>query len=413
MAAEGENQYFELVYKNSDGKFRTSTKIYELDNKDLDKTYYFIKLEQIYLTNIAFPIDISTEYLKFAVLKPETKQYCRHSIEKIYEIDFLKDKFQLSQTETISSYYQFCECLNICIGKAIETIKRDNDIKSIKYPYFEIYENKLNFIQLNEEINAQARNPDEHLLGFDKTLYILIGKYFNCDYGVNKDKNEIFYTVNNEFRVDGKEVFASHLSESFFYPDRTIYIETSRASNPKFDKTELGYTKREIHFRNNQDIVTLNQYLLLGTWETIQHSKNHYLRLTLDIDPEFIPMKDMDIVITNVLIKFHDIHDNISLFNASPGSIYSETEYNEMTFRKFINLNAENVHINNDPVETQLKSIRNHLSSQFPLVEAQDNNNIYYLLKNIHDIVNQSQLITPYGPTMAPPGNKKIKLNIN
>lgn len=410
-------EFFRLTNNHNDGKFRSATTLNEFSNVPGKKMYYFIKLERMYLDCLTFPIDSTREHIKFAVLKPNKDTYNRYSVESIYDEDTNKEKFFISKTETVSSYTRFCECINLAISKAIEKIFAEKEIYSITYPHFNIYEDKLTCIELNRIINEEVEVPIEHLLGFDNEFYTLIGYYFNCDYGIN-DKGEIFYAISpldNMYIPDKLEIVAKHQVNDFFYPDRTIYIETSRATDPKFDESDEGYSIKEIHFKNDQAYIDLNLYLLLGSWLTVDKGVKvkHYVRLTLDIEPEFHPLKEMNILIYYQTIEYNDIHDNISLFNASPGCIYTETEYNEMTFRKFINLNAENVHINNDPVETQLELIHNHLTSQFPLVQAQDNNNMYVLVKNIHDIANQSQLITPYGPTMAPPGNKKIKLNIN
>lgn len=407
-------KFFKLTNDHVDGEFRTDTTLFKFSDVPNKKMYYFIKLERMYLDYITFPIDSTTKNIKFAVLKPVEDSYNRYSVESIYNKDSEEKKFVISTTETVSSYTRLCECLNLAVDKAIEKIFAEKKIYSITYPHFNIYEDKLTCIELNKVINEEAEVHVEHLLGFDSEFYFLIGCYFNCDYGIN-DKGDIFYAISpldNTYIPEKLEIIAKHQVNDFFYPDRTMYIETSRG---EFNEDNETYTRKEIHFKNDRAFLDLNLYILLGSWITVKNGVDveHYVRLTLDIEPEFHPLKDMDIMIYFHIIEYNDIHDNISLFNASPGNIYTESEYNEMTFRKFINLNAENVHINNDPVETQLELIRTHLTSQFPVVEEQHNNNMYYLIKNIHDIVNQSQIITPYGPTMAPPGNKKIKLNIN
>lgn len=414
MSIIGGANFFKLTTNHDDGEFRSNTTLFKFSDVPDKKMYYFVKLERMYLDFITFPVQSTRNHIKFAVLKPIKDSYNRYSIESIYNEDKDNKEFFISTTETVSSYTRLCDCLNLAVDKAIEKIFAEKKIYSITYPRFNIYEDKLTCIELNRVVNEEIEVPIEHLLGFDYEFYSLIGFYFNCDYGINDD-GDIFYAISpldNTYIPDKLEIVAKNQVNDFFYPDRTIYIETSRGEFNENDKT---YTKKEIHFKNDHAFLDLNLYILLGTWTTVKGGIDveHYIRLTLDIEPEFHPLKEMDITIYYHKIEYDDIHDNISLFNASPGDIYTESEYNEMTFRKFINLNAENVHINNDPVETQLELIRTHLTSQFPVVEEQHNNNLYYLIKNIHDIVNQSQLITPYGPTMAPPGNKKIKLNIN
>lgn len=410
---EEESFYFKLE-KQDDELFRNEDYTKYLKNDSEKHLYYFIKLERLILSDMCFPVKVNRtgeeQKIIFALAEYNNGKNEYSVIYKDDKLIHLSDPREIIGTHTL-----LCTKINNIINSFIEEVTEFVELKSIYYPQFYIEEDKLTNIYLYKELREEGR---EVVLAFDKPLYSLIGKYFNCEYALNVDQTDktnyyIISIIRNEFLTRPLIINASHSVEDFFFPEKSLTVQVSRASKPTFTEEDTGFHSDIIYFRADHNIIELNKYILFATWQTMTTEVNipHTLRLSVETFPNFSPHNECDIIITGKMIVYEDIHDNMSLFNVIPGSLYSETEYNEMTFRKMINMKADNVHIQNDSVVEQLKLLNTHMGIQFPIMEESSDSNIAYLIKNIYDVLNQTQLITPMGPTIKPPGHKKIKLD--
>lgn len=409
-----EQSFYFRLQKQSDGLFRNKDYKKNLINEDEKHLYYFIKLDRLILTSMCFPVKINPyeneQKITFALSEYNEGENKYKVVYKIDELVHLSDPGEIIGTHTL-----LCMKINKIINSIVETVSKLDWIKVIYFPQFHITEDKLTHTYLYNELNSEGKDV---VLAFDNPLYKLIGKYFNCEYALNVDPKDTtnYYLISlnrTGYIGQGLSNKAIHSVEDFFYPEKRLTVQVSRESNPTFTKNDSGFHSDIIYFRPEHSIIELNKYILFATWQTMTKEVEipHTLRLSVETFSNFSPHNECRITITGKMIIYEDIHDNMSLFNVVPGNLYSETEYNEMTFRKMINMNATNVNIQNSSVVEQLKILNSHLEQQFPIMEESSYSNIAYLIKNIYDILNQTQLITPVGPTMSPPGHKKIKMD--
>lgn len=410
---EEEDFYYKLE-KQEDGLFRNEDYTKYLRNASDKHLYYFIKLERMILSNMCFPVKVNRtdeeQKITFALAEYVSGKNEYTIKYKDYKPIHLSDPREIIGTHTL-----LCTKINNIINSFIEEVSGFEELKSIYYPQFYIEEDKLTYIYLYQKLREEG---SEVVLAFDRPLYNLIGRFFNCEYALNVDQDDktnyyIISVIRNEFLTAPLTIIASHSVEDFFYPEKSLVVQVSRDNRPTFTEKDTGFHSNIIYFREDHNIIELNKYILFASWQTMAMEVDipHTLRLSVETFPIFSPHNECDIIITGKMIIYEDIHDNMSLFNVVPGSLYSETEYNEMTFRKMVNMKADNVHIQNDSVVEQLKMLNAHMGIQFPIMEESSNSNIAYLIKNIYDVLNQTQLIMPMGPTIKPPGHKKIKLD--
>lgn len=384
---------------------------------DDKKKYYFIKIEKIYLGNTTFPFQINYNaipiYEKFAVMcLQKDKKYEDLDYEAVIEYDgnplLLADSFEL-----IRSQMAFCERVNSHIKTALEYFNtKISGYKYLYYPEFTVFNGEL----LCEYTMVIGENGSTKLyvLGFGKNLFHLLGKYFRCEYGAKIDEttNEIsdrYYFVYPFNTAD--KIKATYQVNDFFYQEKNLYVETTRAVNPTFTEEDVGYKYQMITFRENEGVHEVNKYILIADNATIDENEvtTHRTRCKIKNNPWFLPDMDGYVIVKAKLVYTIDYFDNFVLFNVNVGDMYTEEEYEQLTFKKLVSITARNVYVENNLVHKLLLDIHDRFLNHFKSLEDMSTDNISQLVKNIYTILNQTQEITELGP----PSTKLSKIDFN
>lgn len=393
-------------------------RIFNRPNDD-EKKYYFIKIEKIYLGYCVFPFQINYDetplYVKFAIMAPQAnnpnKKYDYIDYEAVLESD---TSFQLAiGFELIRSQLAFCERVNSYIKTAVEYFKTFKDrYRYLYYPSFSVFNGELSCEYTLTEGTDNTIN-DLYVVGFDKNLFHLLGKYFQYEYGASFDANN--YILKNYYFIypynTDEKIKAVNQIEDFFHQEKILYIETTRAVNPTFTEADVGYKYNEISFRDESGIHEINKYILIANNATIDENAitTHRTRCKIKNNREFLPDIDSEIMVTAKLIFTDDYFDNFTLFNVKVGNMYTEEEYEQLTFKKMVSITARNVYVENNLVHQLLKEIHDRFLNHFKSLEDMSTDNISQVVKNIYTILNQTQEITELGP----PSTKLSKIDFN
>lgn len=429
-------QLFNFVLKlKTNGKFESEvdTRVFE---KSEQEKYYFIKLEKMYLGYITFPFKINYEdeklYTRFAIMAPQN--YVTNKRNKYVSYISVEDKYPLEteeeanktryllaeEQEMVSSPLSFCNRVNDLIHQFI-FVANNQLYKELYYPSFSVLNGEL--ICEYFKADGTKKDPDNNLdglllqsyvVGFDKNLFYLIGKYFQYEWGGRLieggtdvyDNYYFVYPYNTETKI-----IATHQTEDFFHQEKTLYVEVSRAIEPTFTKSDDGYNYLEIPFRDDKGIHEINRYILIASNATIEENSitPHSTKCMIKNSPHFIPDQDNRIIITARLLYTIDYFDNFRLFSVKVGNSYTEEEYEQLTFKKLVAITARNVYVENNYVHQLLEDLNNRLLNHFRTMDNMSTDNIAQLVKNIYDIINQSQQITELGP----PSKKISKIEFN
>lgn len=413
---------------NNDGKHVVSggyEKITFEETNDGD-TAYFIKLEKMYLSRISFPVRINYEsvdtYPEYALMNmpPKLNQYHRFIASNVTNVGLFA-----IPGETVISHNVLCDKVNKQIQTYADKCKTNNIYLYV--PYFDIKDGKLICTYVCRT-TGDAQDKYSCVIGFDRIIYELIGRYFTCEWGKMdvSDKNynaekmfyyvypfldEVEYLTGITSHPENRVITAQYQVDDFFYPERELIIEFTRKTNTKFKSDENGYKKIIIPFNEKSEIVELNSYIMFANNTTIRESKptNHNFRISTEIDINFYCNNKQKIILVGKIVPLKDTYDQFELFNLNVGDSYTEEQFQELSYRKLLGLSSNNVYVQNEASAEKIKELLDIIKRQFQAYGDVDESNITTVLRRIYDILCQSQQITNLGP----PLKKSIKLGID
>lgn len=388
---------------------------------------WFLYFDRINLKNASFPVLLNgtnEEVIpKYALLyyKEEEGKYHRIVTKDIATVGALS-----KGKETVPSHNVLCWKINKQIQTYLKTLQEETKKELYKHlyvPFFDVIDDQLICTYKYFEGNATEDLPC--VIGFDFSIFNLIGKHFNCEFGKNEDEkiqdNEKYYYVYpfiDEIEKYTKAykhetdriIYARYQVDDFFHPEHELIIEFTRNTNTQFTGQEASYVKNVITFRDKEEIVEINKYILFANGTTIKESNpsNHNLRCSVEFDTDFNCNSNLSIIVKGDLISQKDVYDQFTQFNLHIGSMYTAEQYQQLSFRKLIGLTTDNVYVQNQESAEQLKKIVETIQATFVPMGDKEEDNVTLVLHRIYDILCQSQEITNLGP----PVRQKIKLGI-
>lgn len=440
-----------------DGKDDFVSKEYkkQFDDPGENKTFYFIKIEKMYLSQMSFPIRINyynkDKNVTFVYVRIRGSGNGYFQFRAFPVKDVKDDKGNIhtathllsKANETLASVDSVCLRVNKFISDfALNMRSAISKYQIIYYPMFYVESGSLrcHYVEYmsstyndlsDEEKEKQLKEENIYTIGFSYELYDLIGKYFDCNMAkeVTKESNgeeleeygdKLYYFITPFFNTDLEfdDLVAHRKIDDFFYPEKELYVETVYkpvSEDPQFTEADgNAYNKITIKFRDDKSVMDINKYALFANKATItgnNPTSMHYLRFRLNTSKYFAANSECFLSLTCKLVKLEDNFDNISLFNLNFGQLYSEDEYEQLTFKKLVSFTASNVYVNNENSATMLKDLKDQLLLHFPPLEntldADNTDSIARMIKNIYYIIRQTQDITPFGP----PSEKIAKID--
>lgn len=342
----------ELTKISEDGRllFGTIDNVTFPEIEGSENKSYYLKLEKLYLNNCSFPVDLNQNEdeinTKFVILdyNLDGNGDFNDAYFKYVATNESEEKLLAEGKETLPSLFQLIKRINGLIKEYITGLDKSKYYK-LYYPIFDIASGNL--ICTYKCINGtKAEFNYPSVLGFDNEIYMLLGNYFECDWGrLYTPANEEdpyttkFYCIkpylselalyegnNNKLPEKLSEpmtITASRNVEDFFFSEQILYVETTRIKNSKFANTENGYKSTEIRFINNKDTIDINKYILWCNNDSLDDTnKNYNVRFSFDFPPEFLKDSDFSPEISGKLIVTNSYNSNFIVGNA-----YDKDEY--------------------------------------------------------------------------------------
>lgn len=406
----------------------TQTVIFDKPKEGEDETIYFLKLEKMYLDKMSFPIMVPSSSRNYEFEFCVMHYLDGETYHRIHARNLKKTGMILANTEYISQNL-ICHQINSLIAGYVKTV----EVNSYFYLYVPVFD------VLNGELTCTYKFMQgtiekyeyPNVVGFNHAVYELLGKFFVCEWG-KKDKllgnldetfdtdkfyyvypfvDEVEYHSANYKHEENRIIYAAHNTDDFFYPERELILEMDRNRDPQFNEKETTYKKLTFPFRNKESIIELNKYILFANNSTIRESDitHHNFRLAVRIGNKFHCDTKIQIRVTGKLIPVVDKYDQFALFNLSVGDIYTEEQYQQLSFQKLLSLTTQNVYLQNQESTQVMKEIRDIILPMLTPYYDKDDCNLTLVLRKIYDVLCQSQDITNLGP----PIRKKIKNGID
>lgn len=398
----------------------THTIIFDKPGVNDDETIYFLKLEKMYLGKMSFPIQMNSldeeVEIYYALMHYDKNANNNYYRLKAEEID---TPGNLLANESVVSHSYFCNRINTLTINYVNSLDK-NLYDNLYVPCFDVCNGKLSCTYLVVEGNKNNYPP--YVIGFDNNIFNLVGKYFDTEWGKNDpDDEDKFFIIHpyhgeekwsvNDLDAEEYSIIAAHQTDDFFYPERNLIVEMTRDTNTHFLGNESSYKKFSFPFRNKEGIVELSKNILIANNTTIRESlvTSHNFRLSIEIDEEFHCNEDLEITVTGKLIPLKDIYDQFSLFNLNIYDLYTDEQYQMLSYKQIMGMQADKVYVQNQENTKVLKELRDLMQSIFDPFTDKDDCNIPRVLRRIYDILCQTQDIT----NMGPPLKQKIKYSVD
>lgn len=328
------------------------------------KTMLFLHVKTLNLQKMLFPYIPNCEtYPSFCVFNYDTK-------EVVTTFNFSQPTLPDFNvfSESVTDYVTY---FNNIITKFVDEKLNNTYYGTIIYPEFSIAARNITCTYKNKNNdNAYYTNNQTYYVSFNKFIVENIAKYF--DLGTILHGNKCFYYI------IANNTTAHKNTSDFFTPKWNLNIETN---DRQVDK--IVYT-----FDTDKECVNIDKYFLLAIQDDGNIAIDFKFTVDIPLDADYI--NDIEMKIDGDVIITSDSLTTLDYFNTYVGRIYSEKEYHDMFYRKYVGIitkySFNHEAFPTDKLEKILAILEAHLE-----IPADKKNSLTNILLAIYDAASKDQ----------------------